>query len=504
MNLRAKTDTFDRGMRGSVKSTQTLNRAVKGLAVSFGAIFGARAIIKGARGLLTAWSVQEEAVEGLRAALAVTGRDGAGALERITKRASELQQVTTQGDEAIIAATASFALLAQSLDADELARSQEALIGIADTFFKGDVQAAALIVGKSIGSTTNALTRYGIQVDVNATQSEKLNQILQQSHAFFEVSKRRSETLAGAAKQLSAVVGDLKEAFGRLIEQRTGLTEFLQAATSLIGDFITIMGGTAPQLEQAFKDLGIIAGNAFSVGLVTALQALPEMMRNFLKDLPTIVKILPPVALYRAQVEAIRLLWRTLFSGLAEEAKANITGAIIDIDELAESIRKAGETAAGTGAGAGAGRGLQGVITKMGEVQRAVDQTQTAFSGLFKGLLTEGLSSFQEFASRIVDIWLEAQAQMLASKLFALILPAAAGAATGGAPTASAAAPVGATAGVVSGAGIVLNQTINLNLAAVDGQSAAAFLRTQKGTIAELMGEAAQESPGFARMIRGR
>lgn len=478
-------------MRGSVKPVNTLNRAVRNLAATAAAFFGGRAIIRGARDLLQAWAVQEEAVTSLRAALSVTGKDGSEALELLTKRAGELQQVTTKGDEAIIAATASFALLAPALDAPELARAQEAIIGIADTFLKGDVQNAALLVGKSIGSTTNALTRYGIQIDVNATQSEKLNSLLEQSNSFFEVSKERTNTLAGAQQQLSNVVGDLKEAFGKLIAQRTGLTEFLQAATNLVADLVVIMSGTAPQLEQAFRDLGIIGANAFAASVNSVISALLE----------------------KAALGPLRALAQPLsrlFGDLAEEARANIRGAIIDIDELAESIRKAGQAA--PTAAAEAATGLEEVLVP--KIEKAM---QTSEELILEGATRAGRSFISGFIRgtqslkdllvnaifTIAELWilgtLEKSLKIkspsrAAADIGANVVEGLAGTAGG----------LGRPRPVPIEAGLVINQTINLNVAAVDGPSAAAFLRTQKGTIAELMGEAAQESPGFARMIRGR
>src|SRR5690606_16796265 len=43
---------------------------------------------------------------------------------------------------------------------------------------KIDLAAAAELVGKSIGTSTNALARQGIEIDTNATKSEKLAQVV--------------------------------------------------------------------------------------------------------------------------------------------------------------------------------------------------------------------------------------------------------------------------------------------------------------------------------------
>ena len=228
VNLEANTAKYSSKMRGASKGMQSFRSAALRAGGALLAVFGGRAILRGLASVRKAFGVQEQAVIALRASLIATGKDGAGALERITARAAELQKVTTAGDEAIIAATASFALLAPSLDAASLEKAQEAIIGIAETFTKGDLEAAALLIGKSVGSSTNALTRYGIQLDTTATAQEKLASVVDQSARFFDVAKAKALGSLGAMAQLSNAFGDVKEAIGKVIEARTGFTEFIE------------------------------------------------------------------------------------------------------------------------------------------------------------------------------------------------------------------------------------------------------------------------------------
>lgn len=512
MDLKAQTGAYQRGMRGAGKSAQSLQRVLLKLAAIAGAALGGRALLRGAKDVLRAWAVQEEAVQSLRAALMVTGKEGEASLRVLTERASELQKVTTKGDEAIIAATASLALLAPALNVQELADAQKAIIGIADTFLKGDVQNAALLVGKSIGSTTNALTRYGIQIDVNASQSEKLATVLEKSAGFFEVSKQRTDTLAGATQQLSNVWGDLKEAIGRIIEQRTGLTEFLKSVTKLVADMTTILSGSGSQIREMFKNVGIIAGNAFSVAVLNALMTIPAFLREMFATMAVEAaeagnKAAAVFALTMGDIAtAAERVSKFLFKGIRDEAKANIAGAILSIEELADAIRKAQKDAEAAGGelGAGAGKGVADAIEDAtGLIEDAAAKAGRSFiSGFIRG--TVSLKDLLVNAiTQIAESWIIGSLE----KELGIRSPSRAAASIG----ANVVEGLAGTAGgpghlqpVPIQAGLVINQTINLSLAAIDGPSAAAFLRTQKGTIAELMGEAAQESPGFARMIRGR
>ena len=48
-----------------------------------------------------------------------------------------------------------------------------------------------------------------------------------------------------------------------------------------------------------------------------------------------------------------------------------------------------------------------------------------------------------------------------------------------------------------------VNQTINFQVSAIDGQSAAKFIRDQGGTIAQVVAEASKDSLAFRRQLQG-
>ena len=131
----------------------------------------------------------------------------------------------------------------------------------------------------------SAVNRYGIEVDIAGTQSEKLNQILEQTTGLFEVSKARTDTLNGALAQMKNAWGDVKESIGRVIEMKTGLTDFLQSITRVMADVATGLQGSAAQIGAVFKNLGIIAGNAFSLGVAAALIDIPRMFSDMFAEM---------------------------------------------------------------------------------------------------------------------------------------------------------------------------------------------------------------------------
>ena len=210
--------------RDTVRTVGRVSAVLAGLA------FGAE------RAFVQPFTVQQEALASLQQALVSTGKTGQDALSQIADEAARLQTLTTAGDEALIKASATLTTLAGSLDADEIARAQTGIVAIADTFLKGDVEQAALLLGKTIGSTTNALSRYGINVDANASASEKLRQVLGSDGlgAAFDVAQAKAQTLNGRIEQMKNAGGDLRETIGEIIARSLGLTEGAEGITARI------------------------------------------------------------------------------------------------------------------------------------------------------------------------------------------------------------------------------------------------------------------------------
>ena len=95
--------------------------------------------------------------------------------QRLIEQAKELQKTTLFGDEATIAAQSMLAMM--GLTEEEVVK----LIPLIQDFAtaKGmDLVTAADLVAKSMGSSTNALSRYGIEITGAVGSSERLDQQL--------------------------------------------------------------------------------------------------------------------------------------------------------------------------------------------------------------------------------------------------------------------------------------------------------------------------------------
>tara|TARA_R110000803_G_scaffold9824_4_gene30624 strand:+ start:3080 stop:5203 length:2124 start_codon:yes stop_codon:yes gene_type:complete len=126
--------------------------------------------------------------------------------------ASSLQSVTSFGDEAIISAQALLAAFIK--DEDQLKKATQATVDLAAA--KGmDLTAAADLVGKSIGSSTNALSRYGIEIIGAVGSTTRLESATDSiAKLYGGQAAAQTLTLSGSMRQLSNTFGDFQEAIG--------------------------------------------------------------------------------------------------------------------------------------------------------------------------------------------------------------------------------------------------------------------------------------------------
>ena len=260
---------------GKTKSTGASMAA--SMAVVAVAVVAVGKVIKAAIGLVrdleSAYFEQEKAETALNAAIAATGRSSEISAQAIGDYAASLQKVTVFGDEAIISATALLQQLA-NLDERGLKRVIPSVLDFA-TAVGVSLETAASLVGKTIGSSTNALTRYGVEVDMSLSKSDKLAAVISGlEEKFGGVAEAIGETAYAAKEQLSNAFGDLKEAGGQLASLglqpvREWLTEVIEGMTE------------AAKQTLAFKAVvdGTTSGKQQEIGGLQAQKAMVEQGR---------------------------------------------------------------------------------------------------------------------------------------------------------------------------------------------------------------------------------
>ena len=239
-------------VKGSNKAKQDLKKVDNSIvkmgksAVQAGAaFFAASGIINGFKNLIDLTATQELAEKKLEASL---GRVSEGLLSQ----ASALQRVSMFGDEQIIEAQALIAAFVGEEEA--IAKATKATIDLAAAK-NMDLTAAADLVSKTLGSSTNAMSRYGIEVTGAVGSTERLDSLIGNvADKFGGQAAAQTETLAGAMRQLEMAIGDAGEEVGEHFAKPV-------ADTALALQFIiTQTSGFKDNLSKMAKDVGISEG----------------------------------------------------------------------------------------------------------------------------------------------------------------------------------------------------------------------------------------------------
>ena len=235
----------EKGAKKASKNIGGLNTALGGLAskaaLAAGAFVGGGMLLSGMKKAIDLAGEQEKAEKTLETAL---GRRSQGLLDQ----ARALQQVTTFGDEAIISAQALIGAFVN--DEEQIKLATAATLDLAAA--KGmDLTVAADLVSKTLGSSTNAMSRYGIQVTGAVGSTERLESLTNNlANVFGGQASAQAETMSGKLAQMTNALGDAGEAFGSLlfplvIPLAEGLKLIGESGVNIIEAFEGLSDGTS-------------------------------------------------------------------------------------------------------------------------------------------------------------------------------------------------------------------------------------------------------------------
>jgi len=241
--------------------------------------------------------------------------------QRLIEQAKELQKTTLFGDEATIAAQSMLAMM--GLTEEEVVK----LIPLIQDFAtaKGmDLVTAADLVAKSMGSSTNALSRYGIEITGAVGSSERLETAVNQLTEKFEgQAEAAAKVGAGPLIQIGNQLGDIAEELGQRLMPY--VTKFVDYLKTLISKFD---GLTESQKDNIVK-WGLILAAVGPVLIIIGKLAIGiGALIPLLKGLMTFIVANP----YFTLAAAIGAVVVSLFDWSEEAEKAAIAqGAINDV-----------------------------------------------------------------------------------------------------------------------------------------------------------------------------
>lgn len=137
-----------------------------------------------------------------------------GTSTRLLEYASALQQKTSFGDEDIIQVQAT---LAQYTNEEEKLKDLTAAVLDFATAKGMDLNSASELVGKSIGSSTNALSRYGITIQGAVGSQERFNSAMKglTKEGIAGQAEAQTQTFNGRIQQAKNLFGDVAELIGQ-------------------------------------------------------------------------------------------------------------------------------------------------------------------------------------------------------------------------------------------------------------------------------------------------
>lgn len=232
--------------------------------------------------------------------------------EQFKKTASELQKVTTFGDDEIVNGMTDLLLITQDYN-DTIKLTATMLDMAAGSGL--DLKTSAQLLGRVYKGDTGMLKRYGIVLDEGATSMEALDAI---SKRFAGQAASRTKTTSGGMKQITNDVSDFGEAVGNyavggvrwikgMIAGEKTLKDFSSTVTEATNESENLahMWGLAipsamqagiedmDEAEEAVKELSEAQQHAQDVAVETASvigSAFPEMVTTILDSTATMTE----------------------------------------------------------------------------------------------------------------------------------------------------------------------------------------------------------------------
>ena len=252
---------------------------LKKIAIASFALISA-AIIKG----IAEFRETEEATNSLTKSMINNGIYSKQLKDQYVDQANALANVSKFEGDQIIAAQAT---LQQQIGSIKITKELTQSILDFATAQKMDVASAAEVVGKSIGTSTNALGRYGIEVNSAASESEKMSQVIAGLNNKFGGQAEAATQGLGALTMLHKVAMDLLESLGAqlapVITQVAQSIIGMSSNSDVLSASITAVANTFKLLVSigyAVVEIFNIIGTTIAGAISTPIEAMTQLIQG--------------------------------------------------------------------------------------------------------------------------------------------------------------------------------------------------------------------------------
>ena len=263
---------------GIGKKLKSLSGTVIGVVAAYASFDAVKGFLSDSVELANEQTNAEKRLQTTMSNVAGTTQEQIGSIKSY---ASELQRVTTIGDEVSISGASQLATF--QLQSDTIKTLMPTLSDLAVAQYgvsvsSDQMQSMANLVGKVMSGSVSALTRYGVTMNdaqnkilKTGTESEKaatLVEVLKQN--FGGLAEAMANTPEGRIQQLKNAWGDMKEVIGAQLYP--ALTQTLKYATDCI-----------PKVQDVFTSLMDKASPVFSWITSTAIPAAGTAIENLIQ-----------------------------------------------------------------------------------------------------------------------------------------------------------------------------------------------------------------------------
>lgn len=252
------TEAFKAKMNGAKSSLTSFSNAAKAhaaaLKVALLAMIGFT--IAYTRSVVSAYLTQQKAEMALESALRRHGDSVKNLSGEYKKFASEIQKVTTYGDEEILGLITQLRNL--GVGTDRMKEAVRGTIGLA-TALGIDLTSAARYSSMAIAGNYTMLSRYIPEVRKAKTDAEKLAAVTKLMTAGFDQQRDAIKTTEGQIQQLKNRYGDLKEDIGRGVVETEAFNQALSSMQNILDGFSASNVQTAISMFGKYLDFSLPA-----------------------------------------------------------------------------------------------------------------------------------------------------------------------------------------------------------------------------------------------------
>lgn len=292
INIRFNTDLkgFSTQMQSATRDIAKFGKDMQNIGAKMSLAFTAPLALLGNESL-NLFDTQAKAIAQVEAGLKSTGSVAGYTSKQLQDMASELQNNSLFGDEAILKDVTAQLLTFTNIADDAFARTQQAALDLA-TRLDGDLKSASIQLGKALNdpkANLSALSRSGIQFSedqkkvINALQESgqlaKAQTIIldELEKQYGGSAKAAAAAGTGGITQLKNSWGDLLEMFGEIIN------EALKPLIVYFKDLVASLQGMSAETK---KTVLIVAGLVAVIGplaviIGTVLTLVPSMIAGF-------------------------------------------------------------------------------------------------------------------------------------------------------------------------------------------------------------------------------